>query len=168
MSDSKSLYEVAKEINGKAGISLQAVNKRVKNELTKNENKALCDNTTQTEKDGKTSIRLNEEAVKAVYELYNLVDQEESQPVDQPQAATNEAQNGEVTTLRQFLETLKQQLDQKDEQIRMLSKLAENTQILLHGEQTKNKPTLLADLEAEETQPEDKKRNLFERIFHKS
>lgn len=75
---------MAKDISAKTGFSLQAINKRVKSELLKGEDRILCDNTEQTTANGKTSIRLNDNAVSAVYELYNLVDQPVTQPVDQP------------------------------------------------------------------------------------
>ena len=165
MNATKSLYEVAKEINSKTGISLQAVNKRVKTELKKGENKTLCDGTKQTEKDGKISIRLNDTAIKAVYELYNLVDQPSKPTVDQP---VDQPQNSQMELLAATIEVLKQQLDRKDEQIATLSKLVENSQVLLKTEQEKNTPALLdAGRSGSEPQP-PQKRNFLSRLFHSS
>jgi hypothetical protein len=105
-----SLYKVAKDISTKTGFSLQAINKRVKSELLKGENKALCDNTEQTTTNGKTSIRLNDNAVSAVYELYNLVDQPVSQPVDQPHINETEYLRQQLNDLQKAYIDLSNQL----------------------------------------------------------
>ena len=164
MSTTKSLYEIAKEINARTGISLQAVNKRVKSELKKGENKTLCDGTKQTEKNGKTSIRLNETAIISVYELYNLVDQPNKPTVDQP---VNQPSDNHNELFTATIDMLRQQLDRKDEQIATLSKLVENSQVLLKSEQEKNNPALLtAGRNGSEPLP-PQKRNFFSRFFHR-
>lgn len=174
MSSTKSLYEVTKDISEKMGISKQAVNKRVKKELGKGQNKLLVENTEIIKNDDKTSIRLNERAVMAVYELYNLVDQPVTQPVTQPVDQPVDQHNRDgllastIEVLQEQLKIKDEQIKAKDEQLATLSKLVENSQVLLKNEQAKNNPALLSDGESGSEPEAAKKRSIIDKILRRS
>lgn len=171
----KTVYQIANEI----GKSPQAVYKRLRNELNKGSISQLF-NLVQMDEQGKIKP-LDEKAEKAVKKLYNFVEQPVVEPDQQPLNNQVQQPNNNPDLLASVIETLQEQLKAKDEQIKTkdeqikakdeqistLSKLIENTQVLLKTEQEKSSPSLLAEAGSGSEQQPAQKRSFIDKILRR-
>lgn len=175
-------YLTIKEFAKMTNVSPQAVYKRTKTSL-----KEFC----REGENGKIEISID---ALARFEKNSTVEQPLT-TVEQPKEHSNEAKNAEnhstveqpfstknstveqpLTALEDYINTLKEQLKQKDEQIKALSTLLENTQKTLLAEQTLHAQALLTAENTppkpdghnqEETPPIEKKKGFLYKLFHR-